>query len=157
MDDVALARAIHVAAVVLWIGGVGFVTTVLLPSVRASGTPETRVALFEALEGRFSWQARATTLLTGASGLYLVEALDAWERFGDPTLWWMHAMVLVWLLFTVALFVAEPLVLRRWYARTARENPDGTLRLIARLHVVALTLSLITVLGAVGGSHGLTP
>jgi len=30
MDDVAIARALHVLAVVLWIGGVGLVTTVLL-------------------------------------------------------------------------------------------------------------------------------
>ena len=34
MDDVTLARAIHVLAVVLWIGGVALVTTVLLPAVR---------------------------------------------------------------------------------------------------------------------------
>ncbi len=31
MDDVNIARVIHVFGVVLWIGGVGFVTTVLLP------------------------------------------------------------------------------------------------------------------------------
>jgi uncharacterized membrane protein len=34
MNDVTLARAIHVLAIVLWIGGVGLVTTVLLPAVR---------------------------------------------------------------------------------------------------------------------------
>ena len=34
MDQLAIARALHVLAVVLWIGGVGFVTTVLLPAVR---------------------------------------------------------------------------------------------------------------------------
>ena len=33
-DDVTIARALHAFGVVLWIGGVGFVTTVLLPSVR---------------------------------------------------------------------------------------------------------------------------
>jgi uncharacterized membrane protein len=33
MDDVTIARALHVLSVVLWIGGVGFVTTVLLPTV----------------------------------------------------------------------------------------------------------------------------
>ena len=34
MDDVTIARALHVLAVVLWIGGVGLVTTVLLPLLR---------------------------------------------------------------------------------------------------------------------------
>ena len=32
--DVVVARTIHVLAIVLWIGGVGFVTTVLMPAVR---------------------------------------------------------------------------------------------------------------------------
>ena len=34
MDDVTFARTIQVLAVMLWIGGVGLVTTVLLPAVR---------------------------------------------------------------------------------------------------------------------------
>ena len=46
MDDLALARSLHVVAVVLWIGGVGFVTTVLLPAIRRLKAPEERVAFF---------------------------------------------------------------------------------------------------------------
>jgi uncharacterized membrane protein len=34
MDPAIAARALHVLGVVLWIGGVAFVTTVLLPAVR---------------------------------------------------------------------------------------------------------------------------
>jgi len=34
MDDLAVARALHVLAVVIWIGGVAMVTMVVLPSVR---------------------------------------------------------------------------------------------------------------------------
>ena len=36
MDDLVLARAIHVIAVLFWIGGVGFVTWVVMPALRAS-------------------------------------------------------------------------------------------------------------------------
>ena len=39
MDDVAIARALHVLAVVLWIGGVGLVTTALLPALRRMPDP----------------------------------------------------------------------------------------------------------------------
>jgi uncharacterized membrane protein len=35
MDDLTIARAIHVVGVVFWIGGVAFVTTVLLPGSAA--------------------------------------------------------------------------------------------------------------------------
>ena len=54
MDDVTLARAIHVLAVVLWIGGVALVTTVLLPAVRRLKSPEERIASFKSVEQRFA-------------------------------------------------------------------------------------------------------
>ena len=68
MDQLAIARALHVLTVLLWIGGVGFVTTVLLPAVRGLKTPAERVVSFDAFERRFAWQTRATTLLAGLTG-----------------------------------------------------------------------------------------
>lgn len=91
MHDIALARALHVIGVVLWIGGVAMVTMVLLPAVRKAKTAEDRVALFEELERRFAMQARVTTLVTGASGLYIVHRLGLWPRFAAAEFWWMHA------------------------------------------------------------------
>ena len=93
MDPAIIARALHVLGVVLWIGGVAFVTTVLLPAVRRLKAPEERVEFFETLERRFAWQARGTTLLVGATGFHLVAAWDLWGRFANPAYWWMHAMV----------------------------------------------------------------
>ncbi|HIJ62203.1 MAG TPA: hypothetical protein HPQ04_05865 [Rhodospirillaceae bacterium] len=154
MDEIAFARALHVLAVVLWIGGVGFVTTVLLPSVRRLKGPDERLALFDSIERRFAWQARGTTLMTGATGLYMLVRLDLWQRFSSAMYWWMDAMVLVWAVFTLMLFVAEPLVLHRWLTARAKTAPQATFNLVERLHWVLLTLSLITVLGAVAGSHG---
>ena len=54
MDDVTLARALHVLLVVLWIGGVAFVTTVLLPGVRDIKAPQERVVFLEVAERRFA-------------------------------------------------------------------------------------------------------
>ncbi len=68
----------------------------------------------------------------------------------------MHAMVLVWVLFTLMLFVAEPLFLHNWFLRSADKSPEKVFQLVERLHWVLLTISLITVLGAVAGSHGLS-
>jgi hypothetical protein len=83
MNDVTVARALHVLSIVLWIGGVGFVTTVLLPGVR-------RLA--------------------------------------------------VWLLFTVVLFVAEPLFLHRWLLAREKAKSQATFRLLEWLHWVWLIL-----------------
>jgi uncharacterized membrane protein len=154
LDDVGVARALHVFGVVLWIGGVGFVSTVLLPAVRRMKDPAERVAFFEGVEGRFAWQARGTTLLVGVSGFYLVHVWDLWERFSQLEYWWMHAMVFVWVVFSLMLFLAEPLFLHHWFLSRATKKPTETFRLIQRLHWILLAISLVTVLGATMGSHG---
>ena len=63
-------------------------------------------------------------------------------------------MVAVWLIFTAVLFVLEPLVLHNWFRSSALRDPRGTMLLIQRFHWVLLALSLLTVAGAVAGSHG---
>lgn len=155
MDELAVARALHVLAVVLWIGGVAMVTTVLLPALRRSLPPERRFEAFHALEGRFARQARLTTLLAGASGFYLTWRMEAWWRFHEAGFWWMHAMLLTWLVFSLMLFLLEPLFLERFLQRRARQRPEATYRLVERLHAGLLALSLLTVAGAVAGSHGM--
>ncbi len=155
MTEAAIARALHVLAVVLWIGGVAFVTTVLLPAVRRFKAPDERLPFFDAIEKRFSWQARITTTIEGLTGLYMLIRFNQWERFLSVSYWWMHAMVIVWAIFTLMLFVAEPLVLHPWLQVRAKTDPVGTFELIEKLHLFLLALSLITVLGAVAGSHGL--
>jgi hypothetical protein len=50
--------------------------------------------------------------------------------------------------------VLEPLWLHQWFQARARRDPEGTLRLVARLHYVLLALSLVTVAAAAAGSHG---
>lgn len=152
MDDFILARAVHVLAVVLWIGGVAFVTTVLLPAVRRSAPPERRLEEFHRIEARFAPQARLWVLAAGLSGLWMTWRADLWSRFADPRFWWMHAMVALWLAFATMLFVIEPLALHRRMA--ASPSPERDFGRLERLHRLALALSLLTVAGAVAGSHG---
>ena len=155
MDDTTIARAIHVLAILLWIGGVAMVTTVLLPSIRCFKQRAERAAFFEMVERRFARQARLTTLIAGASGFYMVQRLDLWDRFRSIEYWWMHAMLCVWLLFTLMLFLVEPLLLRHWFNARFKIAPQATFALIQWFHWVMLGLSLVTVFGAVAGSHGM--
>ena len=96
------------------------------------------------------------TLLAGASGFYMVARMDLWLGFLAIDYWWLDAMVALWLLFTVVLFVAEPLFLDRWLRERARRAPESTFALIQRFHWILLVLSLITIVGAVAGSHDLS-
>ena len=154
METYALARVIHVLAVILWIGGVAMVTTVIIPSVKRLKSKEDQIQTFEQIEGRFALQAKITTLLTGLSGFYMLYVLDAWDRYLDSTYWWIHAMTLVWIIFTLILYVLEPLLLHRVFKTYAEKNPKKTFNIMHRAHWFLLVLSLITTAGAVAGSHG---
>jgi uncharacterized membrane protein len=154
MHDFVIARVLHVLGVVLWIGGVAFVTLVLLPAAARNPDPAQGIAAFEQSEHRFSLHAKVWTLLTGLSGFYITWRFDLWSRFAEVHFWWMHAMVAIWVIFTLVLFVLEPLFLHRWFSERARRDPAGTLRLVRRLHWVLLIGSLVTGAGAVAGSHG---
>jgi uncharacterized membrane protein len=151
-----LALAIHVIAVVLWIGGVSFVTTVLMPAIRRTHPPQERLVAFLKFEDPFAWQARVTVAAAGLSGLYMVWRGNLWERFDSMRFWWMHAMVCVWLIFAVMLFLVEPFALhRRLEAAIGTEQAGPAFARMERLHRLLLALALITVFGATGGAHGL--
>ncbi|MGH7052209.1 MAG: hypothetical protein ACREFK_02740 [Stellaceae bacterium] len=156
MTDFAVALAVHVLAIVVWIGGVSMVTTVILPALGTRESAEERLAAFAAFEHRFAWQARAATLLAAASGFFMVDRLGLWAEFSSLRYWWLDAMVLVWLVFTLLLFVAEPLFVERWLERRRARAPESTLRLVRRFHGIMLIASLITIAGAVLGSHGVS-
>jgi uncharacterized membrane protein len=154
MDDVTLARAVHVLSIVHWIGGMAFVTLVILPVARRAIDPHKGLALFEAVEQRFSSQVRLSVPLAGLSGFYMAERLDAWPRFLDATQWWLGAMVLLWLLFMAILFVVEPVTGHR-LLEAGRADPVGLLRLVERAHWLLLGLSAVVAAAAVLGAHGL--
>jgi uncharacterized membrane protein len=144
IDDIELARALHVLFVVHWIGGVPFVTLVALPLARASEDPQKGWTLFEAIERRFAAQVRVSIPLTGATGLWMTGRLDLWSRFGDRAFWWMDAMAILWTLFMLIIFVVEPLAHARLTTSAARD-PAAVLRRLRRAHFVA---------GARGGLFG---
>lgn len=154
MDDIVFARVLHVLGVVLWIGGVAMVTFVLLPNLARMQSAVEAMVFFSRFRQRFAAQARIYTLIVGLSGFYMVYALGVWQRFMQWQYWWMHTMVLIWLLFSVMLFVMEPRSRRQAAASAQKEVSPETFVKIQRKHLFLLLLSLITIAGAVAGSHG---
>ena len=154
MEYFVFARVLHILAVILWIGGVSMVTTVLIPAIKKMKSKHEQIETFERIEGKFALQAKVTTLITGLSGFYMLYEMNAWNRYLDVRFWWIHAMTLVWLIFSLLLYVLEPFVLHRLFKQYALENPKKTFDLMHRLHIFLLLLSLLTTAGAVAGSHG---
>ena len=154
MNEFVLARVIHVLCVILWIGGLAMVTTILLPVTMSVPSEEKRTEFFKRFKKRFAAQARYTTLFTGLSGFYMVYILDAWSRFTEFRYWWMHSMVIIWLLFMFMLYVMEPRILHSKIKKQTQQNSNTVFLAMKRTHWILLLLSLITVIGATAGSHG---
>lgn len=155
-DQFVMARILHIIAVVMWIGGVAFVTTVLIPSLRTIEHKGNRIELFERLEGRFALQAKVTTLITGLSGMWMIDYLNAWSRYTDPQFWWMHLMTFIWFIFTLVLFVLEPLFLHQLFHRLAEKDSNVAFKKLHIMHIVLLSLSLLAIAAAMAGSHGIS-
>ena len=151
IDDLTIARALHVLSVVIWIGGVYFVTFVILPVLARA---EDALERFEAIELQFTKHARIVVTVAGLSGFYMVHKLDAWSWYQSIEFWWLHLMTFVWLVFTLVLFLAEPLFMHAWFMRRAAASPGPALSMAYRFHLVMVALSLLTIAGAVFGVHG---
>ena len=130
------------------------VTFVLLPILARMPSAAEAMAFFSRFRQQFAAQARISTLIVGLSGFYMVYVLDAWQRFLQWQYWWMHTMVLIWLVFSVMLFVMEPRSRRQATALAQNDVAPEIFVKIQRKHMFLLILSLLTIAGAVAGGHG---
>ena len=154
MNELTIARAIHILSIVIWMGGVAFVTIVLIPTIRRSSFKGDESDLFNIIENRFAYIAKALVLIAGLSGFYMIDQLDAWNRFWEIRYFWMHAMVLIWLMFVLALFLIEPFFIKN-HSRIVKDGRNlDALRKTQIVHSIILTLSLITIFISVLGAHG---
>jgi uncharacterized membrane protein len=152
MNELTIVRAIHVVSIVIWIGGVGFVTVILLPAIKSQFSFAQQKYIFHLIESRFANIAKWMIVIAGISGFYMVDLLNAWDRFTLKQFFWMHAMVLLWFIFSLALFVVEPILEKRHGKHS--QNTKYSLQLTFWLHVLLLTVSLVTVFISVLGAHG---
>ena len=132
MDDIVLARALHVLAVVHWIGGVAFVTLVVLPLATNRPAAQEGSSCSRPWSGASPAQVRFQFRSPAASGLWMTYRMDLWDRFADPHFWWMSAMAGLWLVFALMVFVLEPLLHRR-FERQAKETPAVLRRVAASM------------------------
>jgi uncharacterized membrane protein len=157
VDDLALARVLHVLAVVHWIGGVAAVTMIVLPKARGEPDPDRAIAVFGYFERRFAPQARISVAIAGLSGGYMLWRISAWSRFELASFWWLHLMVVLWMLFALMLFVLEPLGIDRRFEAYVRRDQQRALALAFRAHAIALLIAVLTIGAGVLGTHGYLP
>ncbi|MHB1511795.1 MAG: hypothetical protein ACYCTF_12055 [Acidiferrobacter sp.] len=147
--------ALHVLSVVAWVGGMGFVTTVVLPALARLPAAD-RIPAFLEIERRFGFQARIWVLVAGATGGAMLARLPLLALVGTSHGLWVDGMIAFWAFFMVLLFVLEPLFLHRRLRERGARDGEATRRLLLRGHMVLLAIAILVVVGAVLGAQGVS-
>ncbi len=148
-----LSATLHVIGVVVWIGGVAFVTIILFPMIHALDDPMEKALLFQRVEHRFARIARVMIILVGLTGLFnlyskgLYHLLPTWEG------WWLDLMIGVFTVYALLIFGLEKALFKRIFKDIKNLNADQIFFRMTLFHWVVLTLSLLAVAGGVIGTY----
>jgi uncharacterized membrane protein len=145
--------AVHIVSVVLWIGGLAFVTTVVLPALVRLPVDQ-RIPAFLEIERRFGLQARVLVLVAGASGAEMLMRMHLVGLLGNVRGLWLDDMIGFWTFFVILLFVLEPMVLHRRLRERGTRHGEATRVMLLRGHMILLMLALVVITAAVLGAHG---
>ena len=156
----SLMHISHVVFVILWIGGLGFVTMMVLPAVIKNPNALEKVLQFQRIEHRFAPVAKLYNLIVGVSGFYMLFYMGSesllFTREGAS----LTFMTVVWVFWAVMLFGLEPLVIKKLLERMIRGNEemdiDSIFAKVAKLHWVLLFISLAACGAGVVFAHGYT-
>jgi uncharacterized membrane protein len=144
---------IHVISVVVWIGGVAFVTMVTFPMIQRSENSLEQVMMFQGVEHRFSKIAKVMVLMAGLSGLLLIS-----EKYGfnlkDLSIGvWL--MIILWTLYASLLFGLEKLIFKKLFSRPSDRQLDTrkVFTVLQTFHWFVLLLSFFAIAAGIWTAH----
>lgn len=144
---------IHVISVIVWIGGVTFVTTVVFPMMyRTEGSLE-KALLFQGVEHRFVAQVRWLLALVGVTGFWLFIAKYDIAVLGRSEGLGIVIMFLAWAVY-VTVYLSERRIFARMFADPSKVDMDKALRMINAMHWGLLTISYSGVAAGIWFGHG---
>ncbi|MBI4843548.1 MAG: hypothetical protein HY809_04405 [Nitrospirae bacterium] len=145
--EYVIALIIHVISIVVWIGGVAFVTMIVFPMIQRTQNSLEQVMMFNGVEHRFSKIAKVMVITAGLSGLYLIKLK------GMSTGAWI--MITVWTVYASLLFFLEKIIFKKLFTKPSGESLD-TKEVFYRLqvfHWIVLALSFTAVAAGIVAGH----
>jgi len=140
------ALTIHIVSVVVWIGGVSFVTLVTFPMILRMDKSLEMVLMFQGVEHRFGSIAKVMVILAGLSGLFLI-----YEK-GISTAVWI--MIVVWAFYASLLFGLEKMIFKKLFGKPEQQTDmKKVFNLLQVFHWVVLGLSFLAIAAGVYAGH----
>ena len=146
-----LMHIVHLLTVILWIGGLAFVTIIMLPITLGTKDSLQKVLSFQRVEHRFAKLARIYNIVTGVSGFAMLFIMD-WHKLLFTTQGIaLTFMTVVWVFWFVMLFGLEPLIIRKMLEKM---DIDGVFRKMFFLHWVLMAVSFAAAAAGALHAHG---
>jgi len=144
---------IHVCCVIIWIGGVTFVTTVIFPMMyRTEGSLE-KALLFQGVEHRFAGMVKWLVALVGVTGFWMLVAKYGVAILLQPRGIGIVIMLFAWALYTTVL-LSERKIFGRIFADPEKIDMNKALKMVNVMHWVLLAVSYSAVAAGVWFGHG---
>jgi len=140
---------LHIIFVILWIGGVGFITIVLFPMITDISQPLEKILLFQRVEHKYVRLARIYALIVGITGFLALYLIDGFSLLFTYVGLGLTVMLLVWIIWILLLFGLESVVIRKILKKTQAGEMDAStvFSRINLLHWILLALSFFAIAG----------
>ncbi|MDA8157427.1 MAG: hypothetical protein M0Z52_13405 [Actinomycetota bacterium] len=153
MNWTALLIAVHVVTILLWIGGVAFVTLIIFPIIATTGDSLEQVLLFQRVEHRFARHARIYIALSGITGFWLLHMLGMDRILFTRQTIGVSIMLFAWFFYLLVLLF-EKRIFKKLFGKPDRFDSAKVFKFLAAFHWVVLGISLLAVFAGVWQGHG---
>jgi uncharacterized membrane protein len=150
---IPLLQAVHVIAVLIWIGGVAFVTIIVFPMIIRMENSMEKVFFFQGVEHRFAKIAKVCVVVSGLTGGELLRSSGKWHLICAPHGMGVTMMVTMWTIYALVLLF-EGRLFKIIFKGEAQHDTAKIFKRLSTFHWVILSLSLFTVFMGVYNAHG---
>lgn len=146
MDEhlIKFVTAIHVTTVVVWIGGVSFVTMIIFPMLLKMDESLEKVLMFQRVESVFAKQAKVYAWIVGPTGFALLYMKGLHKLLFTRDAIGPSAMLIVWTFYALVL-TFEKKIFARLFSDPGKFDPEKVFARISRFHYVIMGASLAAI------------
>jgi len=145
---------IHIICVIIWIGGVTFVTMVIFPMMYMTEGSLEKALMFQRVEHRFAGMVKWLVAIVGITGLWILYAKYGFGILVQTRGIGVAIMIFTWTLYTTIL-LSERRIFGRIFADPEKIDMDQALKLINIMHWFLIVISYSAVAGGVWFGHGM--
>jgi uncharacterized membrane protein len=144
---------IHVICVIIWIGGVAFVTLVIFPMMYQTEGSLEKALMFQRVEHKFAGMVRWLIGIVGITGFWLLSEKYGFSILAQGRAIGIDIMIFAWALYTTTL-LSEKKIFSKIFADPEKVDMDKALKMINGMHWFLLFISFSAVAGGVWFGHG---